>query len=264
MNFPNIDPVAFAFGPLQIHWYALAYLAGFLGGWAYAVYLLRRVGQASPMKPEMFEDLLPWAVAGVILGGRIIYVLIYNPILYQHNVLDAFKLWQGGMSFHGGFVGVLAATALWARKQKLTFLTVTDVLAAVTPIGLFFGRIANFVNGELFGRVTTLPWGVVFPNGGPLPRHPSQIYEALLEGLLLFIVLYVLAQRKSAWAKEGLLSGTFLIGYALSRMLIELVREPDSQIGYLFGGFTMGQLLSLPLLIAGIGIVLRWTRLKAS
>ncbi|MBU6234504.1 MAG: prolipoprotein diacylglyceryl transferase [Alphaproteobacteria bacterium] len=264
MDFPNIDPIAIAIGPLQIHWYALAYLTGFLGGWAYGVFLLKRYGAASPFKPHQFEDLLTWIVAGVILGGRLGYALIYNPVLYLHNPADILKLWQGGMSFHGGFAGVLVAVALWARKNKLAFLTVTDVAAAVTPIGLFFGRIANFVNGELYGRVTTAPWGIIFPNGGPLPRHPSQLYEAILEGLVLFAVLLVLARRRDAWSQEGLLSGTFLIGYALSRMTVEMVREPDTQIGYLFGNLTMGQLLSLPLLIGGVWIIVRWTRLKAS
>lgn len=263
MDFPNIDPVAFAVGPLQIHWYALAYLTGFIGGWVYAAQLLKRYGQASGVKPAMLDDLLTWVIVGVILGGRIGYVLFYNSIMYLHNPLDVLKLWQGGMSFHGGFAGVLIAVAIWARRNKLTFLAVTDVAAAVTPIGLFFGRIANFVNGELYGRVTTAPWGVIFPNGGPLPRHPSQLYEALLEGLVLFIVLCVLARRKDAWSHEGLLSGTFLIGYGLSRIIVEFVREPDAQIGFLAGGVTMGQLLSLPLVLAGIWILARWTRLKA-
>ncbi|NBX66892.1 MAG: prolipoprotein diacylglyceryl transferase [Proteobacteria bacterium] len=264
MNFPDIDPVAFALGPIQIHWYALAYLTGFVGGWVYAAFLLKRYGGLSPVKAPMLDDLLTWMIVGVILGGRLGYVLFYNSILYLHNPLDVFKLWQGGMSFHGGFVGVLIAIAIWARRNKLSFLTVTDVAAVATPIGLFFGRIANFVNGELYGRVTTAPWGVIFPNGGPLPRHPSQLYEAALEGLVLFIVLYVLARKRDAWSREGLLSGVFLIGYSLARMAVELVREPDAQIGFIAGGLTMGQLLSLPLLLAGIWIVIRWTRLKAS
>jgi phosphatidylglycerol---prolipoprotein diacylglyceryl transferase len=193
-----------------------------------------------------------------------VYTLVYNPALYADHPLDALKLWQGGMSFHGGFLGVLVACALWAKSKKIAFLAVTDVAAVVTPIGLFFGRIANFVNGELFGRVTDAPWGVVFPNGGPLPRHPSQIYEAILEGLVLFIVLYYVARRKGAWTKPGLPSGVFLIGYALSRIVVETLREPDEQIGFLFNsGITMGQVLSMPLLIAGIWIIHRWTRLKA-
>lgn len=263
MNFPNIDPVAFALGPIQIHWYALAYLVGFVGGWVYCARMLKRYGTPSPVKPAMLDDLLTWIIVGVILGGRLGYVLFYNSILYLHNPLDIFKLWQGGMSFHGGFAGVLIAVALWARRNKLPFLAVTDVAAIAAPIGIFLGRIANFINGELYGRVTTSPLGVIFPNGGPLPRHPSQLYEAVLEGLVLFIVLLVLALKRDAWARHGLLSGVFLIGYAFSRILVEFLREPDAHIGFLFNTFTMGQLLSLPLLIAGIWIVARWKALKA-
>ncbi len=262
MEFPNIDPIAFAFGPFQIHWYALAYLTGFLGGWGYATWLLKHWGAASPLKKDVPEDLLPWAIAGVILGGRLVYTLVYNPVLYFNNPGDIFAIWQGGMSFHGGLLGVLAAIFLYGRKHKYTFLSLTDLAAAVTPIGLFFGRLANFVNGELYGRVTDAPWGIVFPGGGPLPRHPSQLYEALLEGLVLFVVLMVLARRKDAWTKEGLLSGTFLIGYALSRIVVEMVREPDVQIGFLPGGITMGQLLCVPMIVAGIWILARWKRLK--
>lgn len=263
LSFPNIDPIAFSIGPLQIHWYALAYLLGFMGGWAYAVFLLKRYGQSSPFKPELVEDLLPWVIAGVILGGRIVYCAVYNPILYLHNPLDIFKIWQGGMSFHGGLIGVLTAIAIYGRAKKIPFLRLTDVAAAVVPIGLFFGRIANFVNGELFGRVTSAPWGIVFPNGGPLPRHPSQLYEALLEGAILFTVLFMLARRKDTWKAEGLLSGVFLIGYAMSRIIVEFAREPDAQIGFLPGGITMGQLLCLPMIGFGIYIVMRWKRLKA-
>lgn len=263
LSFPNIDPIAFSVGPLQIHWYALAYLIGFMGGWMYAVFLLKRYGQASPFKPEMVEDILPWCIAGVILGGRLIYCLVYNPILYLHNPLDIFKVWQGGMSFHGGLVGVLTVVFIYGRAKGVSFLRITDVAAALTPIGLFFGRLANFVNGELYGRVTSAPWGVVFPNGGPLPRHPSQLYEAILEGAILFTVLFILARRKDTWKVAGLLSGVFMIGYGLSRFIVEFAREPDAQIGFLPGGVTMGQLLCLPMIGIGIYIVRRWKRLKA-
>lgn len=264
LSFPNIDPIAFSIGPLQIHWYALAYLIGFMGGWAYAVFLLKKYGKTSPVKVEMIEDVLPWVIAGVILGGRIGYTLIYNPIMYLHNPADIFKIWQGGMSFHGGLAGVLIALALYARAKKIPFLAITDLAACAVPIGLFFGRIANFINGELFGRVTTLPWGVIFPNGGPLPRHPSQLYEALLEGAVLFTVLFILARRKDAWTSEGLLSGVFLIFYAAARLIIEFAREPDSQIGFLFGGMTMGQLLCLPMAGFGLWIAWRWKQRKNS
>jgi phosphatidylglycerol:prolipoprotein diacylglycerol transferase len=260
LTFPHIDPIAFSIGPLQVHWYALAYLTGFIGGWLYAAKMIKRWGGPSPLSPEIPEDVLTWVIAGIILGGRLVYVLVYNPILYFHNPLDAFKIWQGGMSFHGGLLGTLTAIWLYGRKHKLPFLALTDMAAMVAPIGLFFGRLANFVNGELFGRVTTLPWGIIFPNGGPLPRHPSQLYEALLEGVALGLVLFVLARRKSAWAYHGLLSGAFLIGYALCRITVEFFREPDAQIGFLPGGITMGQLLSLPMIAVGVWILMRWKK----
>ncbi|MCB1538141.1 MAG: prolipoprotein diacylglyceryl transferase [Alphaproteobacteria bacterium] len=262
MIFPQIDPIAFSIGPLQIHWYALAYLTGFLGGWAYATFLLKHWGKGSPLTPDVPEDILPWIIAGVILGGRIVYTIVYNPILYLNNPGDIVKIWQGGMSFHGGLLGVLSAIFIYGRRKKYPFLALTDMAAAVVPIGLFFGRIANFVNSELWGRTTTLPWGIVFPDAGPLPRHPSQLYEAGLEGLALFFVLMFLARRPDAWRKHGLLSGTFLIGYAISRILVECVREPDAQIGFLPGGITMGQVLSVPMLLAGAWIVMRWKRSK--
>lgn len=263
LTFPNIDPIAFSVGPLQVHWYALAYLTGFLGGWAYATFVLKRWGRTSPCSPETPEDLLPWCIAGIILGGRLVYTIVYNPILYLHNPLDVFKIWQGGMSFHGGLLGTLVAIWLYGRSKKLPFLALTDIAAMVTPIGLFFGRIANFVNGELYGRVTSMPWGIVFPSGGPLPRHPSQLYEAILEGLILGGVLLFFARRKTTWDRAGLLSGVFLIGYACSRIFVEFFREPDSQIGFLPGGVTMGQILCLPMIAAGLYIIARWKTLKA-
>lgn len=261
LAFPNIDPIAFAIGPLQIHWYALAYLAGFMGGWAYCAHLLKTVGKASPVKTDMLEDLLPWVIAGVILGGRLIYTLVYNPVLYLHNPADIFKIWQGGMSFHGGLVGVLVAIAIYTRAKKIPFLAMTDLAAAAVPIGLFLGRIANFINAELYGRVTTLPWGVAFPNGGPLPRHPSQLYEALLEGVVLFIALFVLSRRKDAWSRQGLLSGAFMTGYSIARFTVEFAREPDAQIGFI-GAFTMGQILCIPMFAFGLWILWRWKHSK--
>lgn len=260
--FPNIDPIAFSVGPLSIHWYALAYLVGFLGGWFVAAQVLKHWGKASPIRTEVLEDILPWCILGVILGGRLIYILVYNPTLYWYNPMDALKLWQGGMSFHGGLIGVILALFIYAQVKKLPFLAVTDIAAVVTPIGLFLGRIANFINGELYGRTTTLPWGVVFPTGGPLPRHPSQLYEAALEGLVLFIVLIALARRKEAWERYGLLSGVFLSGYALSRFVVEFAREPDTQIGFLAGHLTMGQLLCIPMFAAGLWILSVWKRAK--
>lgn len=260
MTFPDIDPVAIAIGPFQIHWYALAYLVGFIGGWLYAAHMIRRAGSSAVVKPELPEDLLPWIILGVILGGRLIYVLVYNSTMYLHNPLDALKIWQGGMSFHGGLLGAISAMFLYAKRKKLPFLAVTDVAAIAVPIGIFFGRIANFVNGELYGRATTLPVGIVFPYGGPLPRHPSQLYEAALEGLLLFAVLFIIAQRKSAWARHGLMSAVFLMGYATARFLVEFVREPDSQIGFVASGLSMGQLLCVPMFLVGVWVLWAWKR----
>lgn len=260
MTFPDIDPVAIAIGPFQIHWYALAYLVGFVGGWFYAAHMIKRAGSAAAVKPELPEDLLPWIILGVIMGGRLIYVLVYNPTMYLYNPLDALKIWQGGMSFHGGLLGAITAMFLYARQKKLPFLAVTDVAAMAVPIGIFFGRIANFVNGELFGRATTLPVGIVFPNGGGVARHPSQLYEALLEGLLLFTLLFVLARREIAWKYHGLMSGVFLSGYAACRFMVEFVREPDSQIGVLNMGLTMGQLLCVPMFLVGVWVLGVWKR----
>lgn len=264
INFPNIDPVAIAVGPFQIHWYALAYLAGFIGGWLYAAHMIRKADGHAIVKPTLPEDLLPWIILGVIIGGRLIYVLVYNPTMYLYNPLDAFKIWEGGMSFHGGLTGAIVAMWLYAKRKTLPFLAVTDIAAMAVPIGIFFGRIANFINGELYGRVTTLPLGVVFPYGGELPRHASQLYEALLEGALLFVVLYMLARRKEAWVQTGLLSGVFLAGYAVCRFAVEFVREPDSQIGFLAGHITMGQLLCVPMFLAGIWIIGLWARRSKS
>lgn len=260
LSYPNIDPVALAIGPLQIRWYALAYLAGFLLGWFVAVRLLRRAGASAIVKPELIEDLMPWVVLGVILGGRVGYILFYNADLYAGAPLEALKLWHGGMSFHGGVLGVITAMALYARARKLPFLSVTDIVAAVTPIGIFFGRIANFINGELYGRATSGPWGIVFPHGGPLPRHPSQIYEAVLEGLCLFVVLMICARHKQAFSHHGLLSGVFLAGYGLARFTVEFVREPDVQIGLMGTGLTMGQTLCLPMIALGLILIGVWKR----
>lgn len=252
LSFPNIDPVALAIGPLQIHWYALAYLVGFLLGWRYMLYLAARDPQAP--SAAQIDDFLPWAIVGVILGGRLGYILFYQAELYLQNPLEMLKIWKGGMSFHGGTAGMIAAMIFYARAQKIALLRLTDLVCCAVPIGLFFGRIANFVNGELFGRITDKSWGVIFPYGGPDPRHPSQIYEALLEGALLFVILFVLAKRDAMRARPGLLSAVFLAGYACARIFVECFREPDAQLGYLFGYITMGQILCLPML-AGAAVL---------
>lgn len=250
--FPELDPVAFSlFGLLHIRWYALAYLIGFLGGWGYGRWLSSQFSTGFRPNKDDIEDLLPWVVLGVIVGGRLGYVLFYNFSFYMQNPLRIPFIWEGGMSFHGGLAGVITVMALFAYCQKIVFLSLADLVACLVPIGLFFGRIANFINAELYGRITTVSWGIVFPNAGPYPRHPSQIYEALSEGMLLFIVLYILARFFAAWKTPGVLSGAFLTGYGLCRFCIEWVREPDPQLGLFADYFSMGQLLSLPMIVGG-------------
>ncbi|MDP9126894.1 MAG: prolipoprotein diacylglyceryl transferase [Pseudomonadota bacterium] len=251
--FPPLDPVALALGPIVIRWYALAYLAGFILGWRMCLFLARQ--NATGPRPEFFDEFLTWAVLGVVLGGRIGYVVFYQPDFYAAHPEDILKVWHGGMSFHGGLIGVITATAIYTRVYKLKLFAFLDLLACVTPIGLGLGRLANFVNGELYGRVTTVPWGVVFPRGGVMPRHPSQLYEAFLEGAVLFAILFALSQKKKIRAHPGCLSGCFLVGYGLFRFFVEFFREPDAQLGFLFAGATMGQLLCIPMIAVGIGII---------
>ena len=259
LTFPALDPVAVSIGPVAIRWYALAYLAGFLLGWKYCLSLARR--NPKDPAPQLFDDFLIWAVVGVILGGRIGYVLFYNVGEYLAHPADIVKVWHGGMSFHGGMMGVITVAYIFTHKHKISFFTFTDILACVTPIGLGLGRLANFVNGELYGRATDLPWGVVFPRGGDFPRHPSQIYESLLEGVVLFLILFALSRRPALVQRTGLMSGVFLFGYGLCRFSVEFVREPDQQLGFLVAGATMGQLLCLPMMLFGLYLMLRPCRL---
>jgi phosphatidylglycerol---prolipoprotein diacylglyceryl transferase len=248
--FPAIDPVAIEIGPFAIRWYALAYIVGLLFAWWYARRLVAR--GPSPLRPEDMDDLLLYATLGVVLGGRLGYVLFYQPGYFLARPWEVFAVWEGGMSFHGGALGVILGAALFALRRGVPPLHVGDIASAVTPFGLFLGRIANFINGELYGRVADVPWAVTFPRGGGVPRHPSQLYEAALEGLVLFVVLLVLAIRYRGLARPGLLSGAFLAGYGLARIVAELFREPDAHLGFLLGGVTMGQILSLPMIVAGL------------
>ncbi|MBT7147738.1 MAG: prolipoprotein diacylglyceryl transferase, partial [Rhodospirillales bacterium] len=241
LAFPAIDPVLIQLGPFAIRWYSLAYMAGLILGWLLMRKLAMRTGGV--VTRDHTDDFLTWATVGVILGGRLGYVLFYKFGFYLENPASIFAVWQGGMSFHGGFTGVVVATILFTRKHKIPLLLFADLLACAAPIGLFFGRIANFINGELFGRASDAPWAVIFPNGGPYPRHPSQLYEAALEGIVLFALLAWLAWRRGALQRPGLLTGIYLCGYALARALVELVRQPDIQIGHLPFGTTMGQWL---------------------
>jgi len=256
--YPAIDPVAIRIGPISIYWYALAYLTGLLVGWRYIFWLNRQPPMV--MSREAVDDLLLWIILGVVLGGRIGYVLFYKPAFYFENPLQIFLLQRGGMSFHGGLLGVGIATAWFARRRAIRFLTLADLVATAAPIGLFLGRLANFVNGELYGRVTDVPWAMVFPGGGPLPRHPSQLYEATLEGLVAFILLFLLVRLTRIREWPGALSGVFLVWYALARIFVELFRQPDAYFpnhGFFLGGVTMGQILSLPVLAFGLWLIWR-------
>ena len=255
LPFPAIDPVLIQIGPFAIRWYALAYIFGLLLGWQYLRWLVRRPGWR--LTPLDLDDLLLYITLGVVLGGRLGYILFYRPEFYLGNPLEALAVWQGGMSFHGGLLGVVAACILFARRRGLAVLEVGDAIACAAPIGLLLGRIANFINGELWGRASDVPWAIVFPGGGPQPRHPSQLYEAGLEGVLLFLVMTWLALRPRSSGAEGRLTGAFLIGYGLARSTAEMFREPDAHLGFLLGGLTMGQLLSLPMVLVGILLVAR-------
>lgn len=267
MPFPDIDPIIFQIGPFALRWYALAYIAGLIGGWYYLLSLASSAPIPQPQNKDEIsplDDLLIWVTLGTILGGRLGYVVFYNPEFYLAHPGQILAVWEGGMSFHGGFLGVTIAACIYARKQGINPLSLGDLLGATAPIGLFFGRIANFINSELWGRPTEFSLGVVFPNGGPLPRHPSQLYEACLEGLILFVVLAYLCRRTTALQKPGLIMGIFIAGYGLSRMIIEqFFREPDAHIGYLIGGTTTGFWLSVPMLMAGLFFVYLATRIKA-
>ena len=254
--FPAINPVAVSFGPFAIRWYALAYIAGLVIGWRYCLGLARR--QPYLVNSGDVDDFLVWATLGVVLGGRIGYVLFYNPRYYFIHPRQVLFVWQGGMSFHGGAIGVTLAILLFTAIRKIPLFAFSDIITEAIPIGLFFGRIANFINGELFGRPSNVAWAMIFPNGGPVPRHPSQLYEALCEGILLFLLLFI-AERRGSRRRPGTVTGIFLVSYAAARIFGEMFRQPDPQLGYLMFGATMGQLLSIPVLVAGIAVIW-WAR----
>lgn len=252
---PDIDPVAVQLGPLKIHWYGLMYLIGFAGGWALGVHRAKRPG--SGWHANEVADVLFYAALGVILGGRLGYVFFYNAGYYLQHPVEIFYIWSGGMSFHGGLIGVIVAVWLYARRTHRPWLAVTDFIAPLVPVGLGAGRIGNFINQELWGRVTDLPWGMVFRTGGPLPRHPSQLYEFALEGVALFAILWLYSAKRRPL---GAVSGLFLVCYGLFRFLVEFVRVPDAQLGYLaLGWVTMGQMLSVPMVLFGLGLLV-WSR----
>jgi phosphatidylglycerol:prolipoprotein diacylglycerol transferase len=262
--FPTIDPVLIEIGPFAIRWYALSYIAGIFVGWWYAKRLVANerlwAPAGAPLKPADIDDLVVWATLGIILGGRTGYVLFYDLPRFMENPLEIFAVWNGGMSFHGGFLGTILAMVLFARSRGIPAWTLIDVIAASVPFGLFFGRLANFINGELFGRPTDLPWAMVFPLGGPEPRHPSQLYEAALEGVVFFLVLRLFTHRFHRLPYPSFVSGVFCVGYGIARIVSEFFREPDIQIGYLAGGLTMGMALSLPMILYGIYLMVTAAR----
>ncbi|CAM5449593.1 phosphatidylglycerol:prolipoprotein diacylglycerol transferase [Aquamicrobium terrae] len=258
LPFPNIDPVIVHLGPLAIHWYGVGYIVGILFAWWYGKRLVTNPrlwpDGALPMKPQDLDDFVVWAAVGVVVGGRTGYVLFYDLPRYLTNPLDIFAVWQGGMSFHGGLLGTILAMVLFARSRGIRPWSLIDVVAAGVPVGLGLVRLANFINSELWGRVSDVPWAVIFPNGGPFPRHPSQIYEALLEGLVLFLVLRFLTHSRLRLKTPRFVGGAFVCGYGLSRIFVEFFREPDAQLGYLLGTgwLTMGMVLSVPMVLFGI------------
>lgn len=257
LAFPDIDPVLLQIGPVAIHWYGIGYVVGILFAWWYARRLVtnRRLwaGESAPMQPVDVDDLVLWAAIGIVVGGRLGYVLFYDMLRFLENPLSALALWQGGMSFHGGLLGTVVAMALFARSRGIGMWSVFDVIAAGGPVGLGLVRCANFINAELWGRPGDVPWAVVFPGAGPEPRHPTQLYEALLEGLVLFIVLRFLTHWQMRLKTPCFVAGAFAFGYGLARIFVEFFRMPDAHIGYLAGGWlTMGMVLSLPLVLIGL------------
>jgi phosphatidylglycerol:prolipoprotein diacylglycerol transferase len=257
LPFPAINPILISIGPLAVRWYALAYIVGIIAGWFYARAIIaseRLWGGPAPLTVIDFDDFVIWITVGIILGGRTGYVLFYNLPHFIEHPLQILQLWNGGMSFHGGAAGSIIAIVAFALKRGIPMLSLGDIIAAVCPIGLFLGRIANFINGELWGRPSDVPWAMIFPNGGPIPRHPSQLYEATLEGVVLFVVLGLMV-RSGALKRPGVVTGSFALGYGVARVICELFREPDVQLGFLWGGLTMGILLCIPLMLGGIAIL---------
>ncbi len=248
LTYPEIDPIIFRVGPLAVRWYGMMYLIGFVAAW----FIIRRLARqrSLALDAEGLSDLLFYGILGVILGGRLGYVLFYNPAYYLEHPLSALAVWEGGMSFHGGLLGVVVAAVLFCHRRRLPKLLTGDILVTAASVGLGLGRIGNFINGELWGRVSTVPWGMVFPGAGPDPRHPSQLYEAALEGVVLFAVLWALHRRRAA---AGVPFFTFFLLYGSFRFFVEFFRQPDLHLGFLWGGATMGQLLSLPMILVGLG-----------
>ena len=253
LEYHNINPELFRWGFVVIRWYSLAYIAGLMLAWWYLGKMTAH--KKSPTTKLQVDDFILWATIGIIFGGRLGYVIFYNPAFYFQNPSDIFQVWDGGMSFHGGFIGVVLATILFCQTNKINLFAFADQIAIVSPMGLFFGRIANFINGELWGGESTLPWAIKFPGGGEIYRHPSQLYEALGEGLILFLILNWVYHRTDAKKYPGLVTGVFFIGYGFARFMIEFIREPDAHLGRFWDIITMGQILSLPMIAIGLGFI---------
>jgi phosphatidylglycerol:prolipoprotein diacylglycerol transferase len=256
MQFPRIDPVIFRFGSIEFRWYGLMYVLSFIV--AYFLITLNAKRKGIALSKDDIGDLIFYLALGVILGGRIGYVLFYNLSYYLDNPLKLFAVWEGGMSFHGGLIGTVLSSLYFARKKKIHFFQLADLCVPIAPIGLFLGRMGNFINGELYGRVTSVSWGMVFPGGGMVPRHPSQLYEAVLEGPVLFTILWLVQRKKNF--PEGVVFWCFVALYGLFRFIVEFTREPDQQIGYLWGYFSMGQLLSFPMFLFGVCMIILFYR----
>jgi len=259
MHFPHIDPVFLSIGPLQFRWYGLMYVLAFVA--TYFIISSEAARKKLPLTKDDVADLVFYGALGVVLGGRFGYILFYNLGFYLANPLKLFAVWEGGMSFHGGFLGVITAFLIYARRKKIPFFTLIDIAALCAPVGLGLGRIGNFINGELYGRATDAPWGIIFPGSDGLPRHPSQLYEAFLEGLVLFFIVRVLSRRFTA---TGIAGWSFVAGYGLFRFIVEFFRQPDAQLGFLVSIFSMGQLLSLPMFLIGSIMVYRLARQSAT
>ena len=254
----NFDPVFIDLGVFQIRWYSIAYIVGIILGWIYAIKIIKEMAKKNNftmIKQTIFDDLIIYLIIGIIFGGRLGYVFFYNFEYYSKNSSEILKLWEGGMSFHGGLLGVIIATIIFSKIKKINFFYFADIICCVAPIGLFLGRVANFINGELFGKISTLPWALIFPNGGNISRHPSQIYEAILEGIVLFILINFFALKKQLLLRAGYVSGLFLVFYSIARIIGENFREPDKHLGYFFNYFSMGILLSLATFLAGCFII---------
>ena len=254
----NFDPVFIDLGVFQIRWYSIASIAGIILGWIYAIKIIKKMERKhnfAVISQTVFDDLIIYLVIGIVLGGRLGYVIFYNFEYFSKNPFEILKIWEGGMSFHGGLLGVIISIIIFSKIKRVNFFYFTDIISCVAPIGLFLGRIANFINGELYGKISTLPWAVIFPNDGNISRHPSQIYEAILEGIVLFFLINFFALKKQLLLKKGYASGLFLIFYSMARIIGENFREPDKHLGYFFSYFSMGIILSFATFLAGCFII---------